>query len=156
MSPSTPHDPQPPTNEARSSTSLEPQTLNDRPEPPAPPLPAAPESTIVKAAPSAAQRFYILRMLAEGGLGKVHVARDEELHREVALKEIQPHLRDNRESLGQFYLEAEVTGQLEHPGVVPIYSFGRHDDGRPYYAMRLIRGERLLDAIEKFHEADKD
>ncbi len=48
--------------------------------------------------------------------------------------------------------EAEITGNLEHPGVVPVYSLGAHPDGRPFYAMRFVRGESLADAIERFHD----
>ena len=55
----------------------------------------------------------------------------------------------------RFLLEAEVTGRLEHPGVVPVYGLGRYADGRPYYAMRLIKGETLTDAIAHFHDADQ-
>src|SRR5262249_42314000 len=43
----------------------------------------------------------------------------------------------------------------EHPGVVPVYGMGRHEDGRPYYAMRLVRGESMHEAIRRFHEADQ-
>ena len=49
-------------------------------------------------------------------------------------------------------LEAEITGNLEHPGIVPVYSLGRNAEGRPYYAMRFIRGESLSVAIRRFHE----
>ena len=48
-------------------------------------------------------------------------------------------------------LEAEVTGGLEHPGIVPVYGLGSYADGRPYYAMRFIRGDSLKEAIERFH-----
>jgi serine/threonine-protein kinase len=48
-------------------------------------------------------------------------------------------------------LEAKVTGGLEHPGIVPVYGLGHHCDGRPYYAMRLIRGDSLKEAVERFH-----
>ena len=78
-----------------------------------------------------------------GGLGEVFVARDEELHREVALKEIQDRFADHPGARDRFLREAEVTGKLEHPGVVPVYAFGNHPDGRPYHAMRFIRGESL-------------
>ena len=99
-------------------------------------------------------RYRPLRPLGRGGLGEVFVAHDEELHREVAVKEIQARHRGTDECLVRFLLEAEVTGRLEHPGVVPVYSLGRHADGRPYYAMRLVKGETLHDAIEHFHKAD--
>ena len=82
------------------------------------------------------------------------VAFDEELSREVALKEILPDKADKADLRGRFILEAEITGRLEHPGIVPVYSLNRSDDGRPYYAMRLIRGKTLENAIARFHAAD--
>lgn len=87
----------------------------------------------------------------EVGWGEVYLARDEELHREVALKEIQPDHADDPHSRARFVLEAEITGRLEHPGVVPVYSFGAYADGRPFYAMRLIKGVSFTEAIERFH-----
>jgi serine/threonine-protein kinase len=51
-------------------------------------------------------------------------------------------------------LEAEVTGGLEHPGIVPVYGLGCYPDGRPFYTMRFIKGESLRDAIRRFHGAD--
>src|SRR5207302_2422878 len=72
----------------------------------------------------------------------------------VALKEIQPHHAQDPISRGRFLLEAEITGGLEHPGVVPVYGLGQYADGRPFYAMRFIRGDNLKEAIRSFHEAD--
>src|SRR5205814_1937625 len=51
----------------------------------------------------------------------------------------------------RFLLEAEITGGLEHPGIVPVYGLGSYGDGRPYYAMRFIKGDSLKDAIARFH-----
>jgi serine/threonine-protein kinase len=102
-------------------------------------------------APAAGQRFVILRPHAAGGLGKVSVARDAELNREVALKELHDKHADDANSRARFNQEAEITGGLEHPGIVPIYGFGQYPDGRPYYAMRFIRGTSMADAIERFH-----
>ena len=104
--------------------------------------------------PSAAARFVLLRPLARGAIGQVSVALDRELNREVAFKEIQPARADDPASRGRFLLEAEVTGHLEHPGIVPVYSLGHDDFGRPFYAMRLIRGESLEEAITRFHRAE--
>ena len=106
------------------------------------------------ASTSAGQRFRILRPHAKGGLGEVFVARDEELHREVALKKIQERHADDASSRARFLLEAEVTGGLEHPGVVPVYGLGQYADGRPFYAMRFIKGDSLKEAIERFHKAE--
>jgi serine/threonine-protein kinase len=97
------------------------------------------------------QRFRILRPHAQGGLGAVFVAMDQELHREVALKQILDDHADDLMSRARFLREAEVTGGLEHPGIVPVYGLGAYGDGRPYYAMRLIRGDSLKEAIERFH-----
>jgi serine/threonine protein kinase/tetratricopeptide (TPR) repeat protein len=97
-------------------------------------------------------RYRILRPYARGGLGEIFVAEDRELHREVALKEI--HERNARDdvSKGRFLLEAEITGGLEHPGIVPVYGLGQYADGRPFYAMRFIKGDNLKEAIQRFHE----
>ncbi len=103
---------------------------------------------------SSGMRFRILRPHARGGLGEVSVARDQELNREVALKEILGRHADNLESRARFLLEAEITGGLEHPGIVPVYGLGTYGDGRPYYAMRFIRGDSLKDAVERFHMTD--
>src|SRR5262249_54542062 len=101
-------------------------------------------------------RFRVLRPHARGGLGVISVALDTELNREVALKQIQPERVDDSTSRARFLLEAEVTGRLEHPGVVPVYSLGRDGRGQPYYAMRLVRGDSLKEAIDKFHAADRE
>ena len=98
-------------------------------------------------------RFRILRPHAKGGLGLVSVAHDGELNREVALKEIQECHADDNENRSRFLVEAEITGRLEHPGVVPVYGLGHYDDGRPFYAMRLIKGDSLKDALDRFHKA---
>src|SRR5262249_19977431 len=108
----------------------------------------------VGTATSDGQRFRVLRPHARGGLGAVFVALDAELHREVALKQILDSHADDAISRQRFLLEAEVTGGLEHPGIVPVYGLGTHADGRPFYAMRFIRGDSLKEAIERFH-ADK-
>jgi serine/threonine protein kinase/tetratricopeptide (TPR) repeat protein len=99
-------------------------------------------------------RFRLLRHHARGGIGVVSVALDSELHREVALKQIQPRHADDPTSRARFLLEAEVTGRLEHPGVVPVYGLGKNTQGRPFYAMRFVRGQSLKEAIDRFHQAD--
>jgi serine/threonine-protein kinase len=108
----------------------------------------------VGSATSDGLRFRVLRPHARGGLGAVFVALDTELHREVALKQILDSHADDAVSRQRFILEAEVTGGLEHPGIVPVYGLGTYEDGRPYYAMRFIRGDSLKEAIDRFH-ADK-
>ncbi len=99
-------------------------------------------------------RFRVVRKHAEGGLGVVSVAIDDELDREVAYKEIKPKHADHRKSQARFVMEAEITGKLEHPGIVPIYGLGHDPLGRPYYAMRFIQGDSLAEAINRFHDPD--
>ena len=101
------------------------------------------------------ERFELITPHAKGGIGQVWLARDRELQREVAVKEIQARYVDREGLRARFLLEAEITGNLEHPGIVPVYSLGRNASGRPYYAMRFIRGETLSAAIKRFHEARK-
>lgn len=108
------------------------------------------ESTI-----PATSRFDILRSHAKGGLGEVYLARDRELDREVALKEIQSRFCDDQTARQRFELEACITGGLEHPGVVPVYGYGHYPDGRPYYAMRFIRGVSMKDEISAYHQLPK-
>ncbi len=105
----------------------------------------------VGSATSDGQRFHVLRPHARGGLGVVFVALDRELNREVALKQILDSHADDPVSRQRFLLEAEVTGGLEHPGIVPVYGLGTYASGRPYYAMRFIRGDSLKEAIDRFH-----
>jgi serine/threonine-protein kinase len=99
-------------------------------------------------------RFHILHFHAEGGFGQVSLASDEELHRQVAFKELKPRFADDPVARTRFLMEAEITGRLEHPGIVPVYGLGHYGDGRPFYAMKFVRGDNLKTAIENFHDPD--
>jgi tRNA A-37 threonylcarbamoyl transferase component Bud32 len=119
---------------------------------PATPFPAgqtpAPEDTSVSAG-----RYRPVRFHAKGALGEVHLAADEELHREVALKRMQAHLASDPGSRARFLREAEVTARLEHPGIVPVHGLVHDAEGRPCYAMRFIEGQSLRDAIADYHRS---
>jgi eukaryotic-like serine/threonine-protein kinase len=108
-------------------------------------------SFAVGTATAPGQRFRVLRPHARGGLGAVFVALDSELNREVALKQILDHHADDPVIRTRFLVEAEITGGLEHPGIVPVYGLGTYADGRPYYAMRFVQGDSLKEAIRQFH-----
>ena len=99
--------------------------------------------------PTADGRFAVLRLHDQGGLGEVFLAMDSDLNRKVALKRIRETHADNPDCQQRFMIEAEITGGLEHPGIVPVYCLGHFDDDRPYYAMRFIRGDSLKDLIEQ-------
>ena len=97
-------------------------------------------------------RYATLRMAGTGGLGRVWLVRDTNLGREVALKELRPERADPR-YWNRFVHEAQITGQLEHPGIVPIYDAGRKPDSdQPFYTMRFVRGRTLDHAIAVYHE----
>ena len=114
----------------------------------------SPEPTPTPASSSrrAGKRFRIVRFHKSGGLGQIYVAYDEELGREVALKEILPDKAADTDLRSRFVLEAEINGGLEHPGIVPVYSLGTYDDGLPFYAMRFVEGDSLREAIESCHK----
>ncbi|MGO8751104.1 MAG: serine/threonine-protein kinase [Thermoguttaceae bacterium] len=118
------------------------------------PANSGPETTLDYRPTEAGPRYRVLRPHAEGGLGEVFVAEDQELHREVALKEIKKEHAQRADSRSRFILEAEITGGLEHPGIVPVYGLGTYGDGRPFYAMRFIKGDNLKAAIQRFHGAE--
>jgi serine/threonine-protein kinase len=102
--------------------------------------------------PQARERYTLLRLHAKGGIGQVWVAHDDELGRQVALKELRTDRPTEGSIRARFINEARITGQLEHPGVVPVYELvegtGEH---AAYYTMRLIRGHNLKQAIEAYH-----
>ncbi len=98
-------------------------------------------------------RFTIVRPHAQGGLGQVSIAHDEKLRRQVALKEIRAERAGDPYLRQRFVTEAEITGQLEHPGIVPIYALDEDAAGQPYYAMRFIQGRTMGEAIGEYHAA---
>ena len=124
--------------------------------PPTAPPPGGPSETLIPESlgqpTSWNGRFRVVRPHATGGLGVVSVALDDELDREVALKEIKCEIADHSTRRARFVLEAEITGKLEHPGIIPIYGLGHDPTGRPFYAMRFIRGDSLADAIHRYHD----
>jgi serine/threonine-protein kinase len=96
--------------------------------------------------------YTLVDVHATGGLGRVWLARDGDLGREVALKELRAEHAHQAASQAWFLKEARITGQLEHPGIVPVYELGRRpEDGQPFYTMRFVRGRTLSEAVEAFH-----
>jgi PAS domain S-box-containing protein len=100
----------------------------------------------------AGPRYRVSRLYAEGGLGRVWLARDTQLNRDVALKELRPEVVNHPRVQARFLQEAQITGQLEHPGIVPVYELARHpESGQPFYTMRLVRGRTLTQGSRDFH-----
>lgn len=98
-------------------------------------------------------RFRLIRRLGQGGLGNVWLARDERLNRTVAIKELRPEALESEKAWQRFHREAEITGHLEHPNVVPLYQFGVDQaTAEPFYAMRFVGKRTLADAILEHHD----
>ena len=105
-------------------------------------------------------RYVIQSEVARGGSGRVLIALDRHLGREIAIKELLLDLRDERDGnkktdphtlsmRNRFLREARVTGQLEHPSIVPVYEIGQHPNGVYYYTMRMVKGRTLSKAIKQ-------
>ena len=96
-------------------------------------------------------RYVLAKRLARGGLGAVWLAHDQHIDRDVAIKEMLPAAAKSTSHVRRFHEEAQVTGRLEHPGIVPIYELGQKVDGSPFYSMKLLRGHSYAAAIREFH-----
>jgi serine/threonine-protein kinase len=103
-------------------------------------------------AASRTRRYGIKRFHSAGGLGRVWLVRDESIRRDVALKELRPEQSTDPDSRQRFLNEAQITGQLEHPNIVPVYELSDSpESGLPFYTMRFVRGQTLRDAIRDHH-----
>jgi eukaryotic-like serine/threonine-protein kinase len=91
--------------------------------------------------------FRLLGELARGGMGVVYRAHDPALNRTVAVKVLQERFRHSPLAATRFVEEAQITAQLQHPGIPPVHQVGTLPDGRPFLAMKLIRGRTLAAAL---------
>lgn len=99
-----------------------------------------------------AARFAVQNLLGEGGMGSVFVAQDRGLGRIVALKRLRDGLEKDAGAMRRFVLEAQIGAQLEHPNIVPLYSFEHSEDGSPAITMQLLEGTSMDEYI---HDAAK-
>ena len=88
-------------------------------------------------------RYSVTSELARGGMGVIYSAFDSQMRRDVVLKCLQLKHRNNFQAVQRFYNEAHITGQLQHPGIAPVYELGELEDGRPFYCMKLVEGKTL-------------
>jgi tetratricopeptide (TPR) repeat protein/tRNA A-37 threonylcarbamoyl transferase component Bud32 len=119
--------------------------LRDADGGPEPPI-VRPGSDEVPARPDAG-RYQFFGEIARGGMGAVLKGRDPDLGRELAVKVLLEKHRDDPEMVCRFVEEAQIAGQLQHPGIVPIYEMGTFADRRPYFAMRLVKGRTLASLL---------
>ena len=100
--------------------------------------------------PSSAERSARLQLfgeIARGGMGAVLKGRDSDLGRDLAVKILLDSHRDKPEMVRRFIEEAQIAGQLQHPGIVPVYELGAFGDRRPYFAMKLVKGHTLAEIL---------
>jgi eukaryotic-like serine/threonine-protein kinase len=92
-------------------------------------------------------RLQLFGEIARGGMGAVFKGRDSDLGRDLAVKILLESHRDKPEMIRRFIEEAQIAGQLQHPGIVPIYELGAFGDRRPYFAMKLVKGHTLAEIL---------
>ena len=109
---------------------------------------------IEKPIPLARGRYRIIGPPLDGGLGRVWPAHDEKLGRTVALKEILPDFRRSPDARRRLAHEAQLTAQLDHPGIVAVHDMGSDpQSGEPFYVMRLVKGRTLTEAARRYQES---
>ncbi len=105
--------------------------------------------------PQSQERYTLTRLHASGGLGRIWLARDDNMGRDVALKDLRPERANNPSTWARFLREARVTGQLEHPNIVPVYEVGHGSNDQPFYTMRFVRGRTLSEAARDYHNPER-
>lgn len=115
--------------------------------------PATTKSTASsESAPTSEKRYTSFELHAGGGVGRVWVAHDQQLGRDVAIKDLRPEQAVVPAARSRFLKEARITGQLEHPGIVPVYELSHREiDQQPFYAMRFVKGRTLTEAAIEYH-----
>ncbi len=130
---------------------------------PAPPQPGAPAAPLCEA-PDLPRRYRVDREIARGGMGSIHLVYDGELRRHLALKVLLQGASADRasgskavdpKSRGRFIEEAQVTAQLDHPGIVPVHDLGVDAAGRAYFTLKLVKGDDLREIFEKVRARDE-
>jgi serine/threonine protein kinase len=126
-----------------------------------PPRPSAPAETVLQPeaerngdvadeAPSealeAAAHYQVEGEIARGGMGAIMRAVDQDIRREVAVKFLLNNADDKLKA--RFVEEAQITGQLEHPNIVPIHQLGVHQDGRCFFSMKMVKGQSLAEILK--------
>jgi WD40 repeat protein/serine/threonine protein kinase len=101
-------------------------------------------------------RYRIDGEIARGGMGAILKGRDNDLGRDLAFKVLLDEHRDRPEVIARFIEEAQIGGQLQHPGIAPVYELGQFTDQRPYFSMKLVKGQTLSQLLAERDSVDKD
>ena len=125
-----------------STVSLTPTSHGDTPAPGGKPASAGIESSFPEI-----PGYQVLEKLDEGGMGEVLLVHEPHLNRRLALKVLRLEYRQQADMIRRFVEEAQIAGQLQHPGIAPIHELGTLPDGRPFFTMKLIQGRTLADLL---------
>jgi len=106
--------------------------------------------------PLMAGRYRVESEIGEGGMGEVYRVLDPDFNRALAVKVLKKEHQGRADLEARFLEEAQILGQLQHPGVVPVHEIGRLDDGRPFFAMKLVKGETLEKLVQDRSRPDHD
>ncbi len=109
---------------------------------------------VALAGPVVSERLQVMDPFAAGGMGAIHPARDPVLGRVVALKVIGERVAQDELLRLRFLTEAQLTAQLDHPNIVPVYGMEHAGDGTPAFTMKLIRGQTLKDLLTSCVDGD--
>jgi eukaryotic-like serine/threonine-protein kinase len=112
------------------------------------------EDTLLFAAGQGPERYVQVGVIGEGGMGEVLECLDRTLQRRVALKTVQAGLPDRDAASRMLQREAQLTGNLEHPGIVPVYDVGYQDNIGTFYAMRLVQQANLSEVLRILRSGD--
>jgi serine/threonine-protein kinase len=123
-----------------------------------PPLPATGSVVQALAGPSVElpARYQMEEEIARGGMGAVLRGRDTELKREIAVKVLLETHAGRTELVQRFVEEAQIAGQLQHPGVAPVYDVGTASGKRPYFTMKLVKGQTLAKLLAERSDPGQD
>ena len=102
-----------------------------------------PSSDEMPAPAERGDRYQLFGEIARGGMGAVLKGRDPDLGRDLAVKVLLESHQEKPELVRRFVEEAQIGGQLQHPGIVPVYELGTFADRRPYFTMKLVKGRTL-------------
>lgn len=94
-------------------------------------------------------RYQFHGEIARGGMGAILKGRDSDIGRDVAVKVLLDDHKQKTEYIERFVEEAQVGGQLQHPGIVPVYELGQFEDQRPFFTMKLVKGQTLAELLAK-------
>ncbi|MCS7470618.1 protein kinase, partial [Stieleria sp. ICT_E10.1] len=101
-------------------------------------------------------RYRLDGEIARGGMGAILKGRDTDLGRDLAVKVLLKEHRDNPETVKRFIEEAQIGGQLQHPGIAPVYELGQFHDERPFFTMKLIKGKTFAALLAERQSVDDD